>query len=100
MPIDHRFDFFGMNFEATNVDDTVAPADKAISISAKLDHVAGINEAVSVEQSRRVPPDIAMRRPARADPQRSILDLHLDPIGVRANNLRGKPLQSIIDGKC
>ena len=51
MPVDDRFDFFGMNLQTANVDDTAAPADKVVSVAAQLDHVAGVDESFRVGEA-------------------------------------------------
>src|SRR6266508_3725206 len=39
MPVDHRLDLLGMDLEAANIDDAVAPADEMITLAAQLYHV-------------------------------------------------------------
>src|SRR3989475_8885007 len=46
--IDHCFDLLRMDLEAANVDDPTPSADKMIAVTTQLDHVAGVDEAVSV----------------------------------------------------
>ena len=56
MPVDHGFDFLGMNLQAADIDDAAAPADEVITVAAQFDHVAGVDESVLVGQRRRVRP--------------------------------------------
>ena len=49
MPVDHRLDFLGMNFQPTDVDDTVRTTDKVITIATPLDDIAGVDETVFVD---------------------------------------------------
>jgi hypothetical protein len=47
MLFDDRFDFFRVNLQAPDIDDAVTPTGQVISISAQLDHVAGIDESLA-----------------------------------------------------
>ena len=61
MAIDHSFDLLGMNLQAADIDDAVAPADEVVAVAAQFDHVAGVHKPVSICQRRGVVADITMR---------------------------------------
>ena len=46
MAIDNRFDFLRMDFLASDVDDSVPAACEVVAVSAKLDEIARIDEAI------------------------------------------------------
>ena len=53
MPVDHGLDLLGMDLEAADIDDAAPPARKEQPLAARLDDVAGIDEAVVVRQRAR-----------------------------------------------
>jgi hypothetical protein len=48
MTIDHRFDFFRVNLEATDIDRSIPPPDEIVSIASQLDHVLRVYETIGL----------------------------------------------------
>ena len=96
MPVDHRFDFLGMNLQAADIDDAAAAAGKDIAIAVQFHHVAGIDEAVAVGQ-HRIGADITRRGAWRTDAQRTMQHLHLDAIAGAFDEFGGKPSEAVTD---
>ena len=48
MTVDRSLDLLGMDLQAADVNDTVLSADKIISLTAQLDHVASVDEAILI----------------------------------------------------
>ena len=48
MPVYHRLDLFGINFQPAHNHDTVVAADKIITIAVPFNDVAGVNEPIVV----------------------------------------------------
>jgi len=59
MLMDHRFNFFRMNLIPSNVDGSIPPSNKEITIITQLHHVARINIAVGTSNALGMLPDIA-----------------------------------------
>ncbi len=78
MTVDHRLDLFGMDLQAADVNDTIPSADEIIAVTAQLDHVAGVDEAVRICERLARAPEVADRISRGADTQRAIFDLHFD----------------------
>src|SRR6185312_9874291 len=97
MPIDDGFYFFRMNLEAADIDDAAAPSDEMVSVSTQFDHVAGIDEPLSVDQRRCVWTDISTCGSRRTNPERSVLDFHNDTITVLPDDGCGETFQAVID---
>ena len=55
MPVYHRFNFLGMNFQSTDIDDTAPPSNKVIAVATQFHHIAGVDKAVQVDQRGYVP---------------------------------------------
>src|SRR5438128_3781948 len=98
MAVQHRFDFLGMDLEPADVDDAAAAADEVVTLTASLDHVSGVHEAVGAEQRLVARVEIAARGAPRTNAKRAVLRLHLrTTIGPRAEQARRKAGATVAD---
>src|SRR5271155_1099481 len=98
MPVYHRLDLFGMNFQPADIDDTVVAADKIITIATPFNDVAGVNESFVVgEQLARA--NIARRCTWRANAQGAVRNLHLHAIANVVDIGGGKTSEAVVDIK-
>src|SRR3984893_10046028 len=96
VPVDHRLDLFGMNLEAADIDDAATAAGESVTGAVQFNDVAGIDEALFVEE-RRGGADIARCRARRADAQRAVFNLHLDAVARLPDIGRGKACKAVVD---
>src|SRR5215469_5359807 len=96
MTVDHRFDLFGVNLEAADVDDAAAAAGEHVAVAGEFHHVAGIDETVGIGE-RYSGADITRRRAWRTDAQRAVFDLHLDAVAIGADIGRGETSTAVAD---
>ena len=68
MPIDDRFDFFGMNFQSSDIDNAALTTNKMIAVTTPLDDIACIDKPVDVS-NRLFATDIAGCNSPRAEMQ-------------------------------
>ena len=59
MTIDRGLDLLGVHLLAAHIDNAALAADEVVAVTSSLDHVAGIDEALGIEQRRRVAADVA-----------------------------------------
>src|SRR5271155_3375762 len=85
-----------MNLLTADINDPAAPADEVIATVVQFDHVAGIDEAIGVEEGRGAIAKIAERVAPRPDPQRPLGNPQLH-ISLAAENLRRKAFQPVPD---
>src|SRR5271170_2915309 len=97
MAVDNCFDFFRVDLETADVDHAVSSTNKVISVSAQLDHVAGVDEAVVGRQGLGKAPEVSSRVSSRADPKRAVLDFQLGVSTWTADERRRKACESIAD---
>ncbi len=99
MPVDHRLDLLGVNFQTADIDDAAAAPGEQISIATQFNHVTGIDEAVSIRE-RCVGADIAGGGARRPDAQRAVKDFNLDTVANLFDEFRrkaGKPVTHFED---
>ena len=77
MTVDDRFDLFGMHLQAADVDNSAAAAAEVVAPVAQFENIAGVDEAVGVDERRAVSAEIVPRRARRADAQRAVLDFQI-----------------------
>src|SRR6058998_634953 len=92
---DHRLDLLGVHLLAADVDDAAPTTEEVVALTASLDDVAGIHEALVIAQGD-VFAEVAAGGPRRANPQRTVLDLDLDGPG-RADDARREAFEAIVD---
>ena len=76
--VERRLDLLGMHLGAADIDDAVAPADEMTTPVAGFDHVAGVDEALGVNQRRRVGAEQSQSAAWAAHAQGALDELHLD----------------------
>ena len=91
--VDHRLDLLGMNLQAADIDDAAAAADEMVAVASPLDHVAGVDEAVGVDQRPLiVRPTIAVAvRAERSRSEPSTTRISTSPALLADERLPGKP---------
>ncbi len=99
MPIDHGLDLFRVNLQAADIDDAALAPDKEITVAAPLHHIAGIDEALRVEERRAPRAHIARRGARRTNAQRAVDDFHLDAVANAFEVIRRKSGEAVIDGE-
>src|SRR5271166_3433918 len=67
--VDHGFDFLRMDLQSSDIDDSASPSDEIVPISTQLDDVAGIDEALSIEQLLLIVVQIVLGGSIRTDAQ-------------------------------
>src|SRR5581483_2769279 len=97
--VNHRLDFFRVYLESTDIDNAAAPAHEIAATVARLDDVAGVDEAVGTAQRRVRGTEIAAGGARRAYAHRTAFDLDLD-LAVLSDEPGGKPGTPVIDGEC
>ena len=56
MPVDHRLDLFRMHLQSADIDDAAPAPDEVVAVTAPLDDIAGIDEAVVVGEAPALSP--------------------------------------------
>src|SRR5271155_5349211 len=80
MAVDYGFDLLGMDLATADIDDSAFSADEIVSIAVTLDHVAGVDEAIGIGEFAAVGAEVAQGRARRSQPERAVLDLHVDAV--------------------
>src|SRR4026207_2498536 len=75
MAIDHRLNFFRIYLQASDIDDSIPPAEKVVPVSAQFHHVARIYEALAVRQHSVFLAGITERGPRGTDQEGTVVDL-------------------------
>ena len=99
MAIGNVVDPFGMDLQATDIDDTASAANGVISIAPLLDHVAGVYKAFFIRQPIW-PVQIPECGSARADAERSVNYAQFNRLTFIANQTIRKARQAVADLKC
>ena len=80
MLVNHSFNLLGMNLKPADVDDPAAAPDEVIAPIAQLKHVTRVDVTVRADERGILSAQVAPRRSRRADPQRAVLDFHVDAV--------------------
>src|ERR1700693_6372344 len=97
MTIDDRLDLLGVNLATADIDDPATPTNEVTAIAAALDHVAGIDKPVRLDEAFDAGAQIAAGGPLGADAQRAVLDLDLDRAARAVDQACRKPGQPVAD---
>lgn len=99
VPVDHSFDFLWMNFHSANTNYPIPSSDETVAVAAQFEHIACVYKAIGIGKDPSVLPEIADRSMRRPDPQRAILNLHLDLASRLPDQTRRKARETISDLK-
>src|SRR5439155_16550618 len=94
--VDDGLNFFGVDLEPTDIDDSALSTKEVVAVTASLHDVAGVDKAFTVDEGRAFLAEIADRGPRGTDPERTVLDLHFH-LATRADQARWKALETVVD---
>src|SRR5437667_2827074 len=94
--VDDGLDFFGVDLQPTDIDDSALSTKEVVAVTASLHDVAGVDKALTVDEGRVFLAEIADRSPRGTDPERTVLDLHFH-LATRADQAHRESLETVID---
>jgi len=97
MPVNDGLHFFWIDLQATNVDHSVASANKVVPAISQFEKVAGIHEAVRIAKDGGVAAEISACSSIGPDRKGTIYDLHfyVRRMGDYAGRESGEPVVHI-----
>src|SRR5207247_7382903 len=89
--VDDGLDFFGVDLQPTDIDDSALSTKEVVAVTASLHAVSGVDKALTVDEGRVFLAEIADRSPRGTDPERTVLDRHFH-LATRADQARCESL--------